>query len=45
MTEVVRQICEINFEKLYIIRITGLVYEPNIESRKVREKSNFCLKV
>jgi ribosomal-protein-alanine N-acetyltransferase len=43
MTEVVRQICETAFEKLDIIRITGLVYEPNIASRKVLEKNNFIL--
>ena len=43
MTEVVRQICEIAFEKLDIIRITGMVYEPNIASRKVLEKNNFLL--
>lgn len=43
MTEAVRQICEIAFEKLDIIRITGLVYEPNIASRKVLEKNNFIL--
>lgn len=41
MTEAVRQICEIAFEKLDIIRITGVVYEPNIASRKVLEKNNF----
>ena len=43
MTEAVRQICEIAFEKLDIIRITGVVYEPNIASRKVLEKKNFLL--
>ena len=43
MTEAVRQICETGFEKLDIIRITGLVYEPNIASRKVLEKNNFIL--
>ena len=43
MTEAVRQICEIAFEKLDIIRITGMVYEPNIASRKVLEKNNFLL--
>ena len=43
MTEAVRQICETAFEKLDIIRITGLVYEPNIASRKVLEKNNFIL--
>lgn len=43
MTEAVRQICEIAFAKLDIIRITGIVYEPNIASRKVLEKNNFLL--
>lgn len=43
MTEAVRQICEIAFEKLDIIRITGVVYEPNVASRKVLEKNNFLL--
>lgn len=43
MTEAARQICEIAFEKLDIIRITGLVYEPNIASRKVLEKNQFLL--
>ena len=33
MTEAVRQICEIAFSELDIIRITGLVYAPNIASR------------
>lgn len=43
MTEAVRQICDIAFSKLDIIRITGLVYEPNIASRRVIEKNNFLL--
>lgn len=43
MSEAVRQICEIAFETLYIIRITGLVYEPNIASRKVLERNGFLL--
>ena len=42
-TEAARQICEIAFETLEIIRITGLVYEPNIASRKVLEKNGFVL--
>lgn len=41
MTEAVKQICELAFEKLDIIRITGLVYEPNTASRKVLEKNGF----
>ena len=43
MTEAVGQICEIAFEKLDIIRITGQVYEPNIASKKVLEKNGFIL--
>lgn len=42
-TEAVRQICRIAFSKLDIIRITGLVYEPNIASRRVLEKNDFVL--
>lgn len=43
MTEAVRQICECAFRELDIIRITGLVYEPNTASRKVLEKNGFAL--
>ena len=43
MTEAVRQICETAFEELDILRITGLVYEPNTGSRKVLEKNGFSL--
>lgn len=42
-TEAVRQICKIAFSELNIIRITGLVYEPNIASRRVLEKNDFIL--
>lgn len=38
MTEAVRQICEIAFSELSIIRITGLVSAPNIASQRVLEK-------
>ena len=41
MTEAVRQICVIAFSELDIIRITGLVYAPNIASRRVLEKNAF----
>ena len=41
MTEAVRQICEIAFQELDIIRITGLVYSPNIPSKRVLEKNGF----
>lgn len=43
MTEAVNQICDIAFTELDIIRITGLVYEPNIASRRVLEKNGFIL--
>lgn len=42
-TEAVGQICRIAFSELNIIRITGLVYEPNIASRRVLEKNDFSL--
>lgn len=43
MTEAVNQICSIAFLELDIIRITGLVYKPNIASKRVLEKNNFVL--
>ena len=43
MTEAAGQICRIAFEALDIIRITGLVYGPNIASRRVLEKNGFTL--
>ena len=43
MTEAVGQICDIAFSSLDIIRITGLVYEPNSGSRRVLEKNGFIL--
>lgn len=43
MTEAVRQICPLAYENLDLIRITGLVYEPNTASRKVLEKNGFIL--
>lgn len=43
VTEAVRQICEIAFLELDIIRITAQVFEPNIGSRKVLEKNDFVL--
>ncbi len=43
MTQAVKQICSIAFEKLDIIRITGLVYQPNIASQRVLEKNDFIL--
>lgn len=41
MTEAVRQICELAFNRLDIVRITGLVYAPNIASQRVLEKNGF----
>ena len=41
MTNAVKQMCQIAFDKLDIIRITGLVYEKNIPSQKVLEKNGF----
>lgn len=43
MTKAVGEMCDIAFEKLDINRITGIVYEPNIASRKVLEKNNFLI--
>lgn len=43
MTEAVRQMCAIAFSALDITRITGLVYEPNVASRRVLEKNDFVL--
>ncbi len=43
MTEAVREICGLAFAELDIIRITGLVYEPNVASRRVLEKNGFVL--
>ena len=42
MTEAVRQICELAFAELDIVRITGLVYEPNTASQRVLEKNGFA---
>ena len=41
MTEAARQICEIAFDELDIIRITGMVYSPNAASMRVLEKNGF----
>lgn len=43
MTEAVKQICSIAFADLDIIRITGLIYEPNTASQRVLEKNGFTL--
>lgn len=41
MTEAVRRICELGFSELNILRITGVVYAPNLASRRVLEKNGF----
>ena len=41
MTEAAKEICRIAFEKLDIIRITGLYYGPNTASGRVLEKLGF----
>ena len=41
MTEAVKQICQIAFNELDIIRITGVYYEPNAASGRVLEKAGF----
>lgn len=43
MTEAVRQICPLAFRELGLLRITGLVYEPNPASRRVLENNGFVL--
>lgn len=41
MTEAAREICRIAFEKLDIIRITGVYCEPNAASGYVLKKAGF----
>ncbi len=43
MTAAVEEICREAFSCLDLLRITALVYEPNIASRKVLEKNGFVL--
>lgn len=43
MTEAVRQFCPLAFAALGLVRMTGMVYEENIASRKVLEKNGFIL--
>ena len=43
MTKAVSEITKIVFDKLDIIRITGIVYKPNIASQRVLEKNDFVL--
>lgn len=42
MTEAAKQMCALAFEKLDVIRITGLADSPNIASRRVLEKIGFA---
>ena len=44
MTEAVRQICDVAFTELDLVRITGLVYAPNTASQRVLEKNGFVRK-
>ena len=41
MTRAAKEICRIAFEKLDIIRITGMYYGPNTASGRVLEKAGF----
>ena len=41
MTQAAKEICRIAFEKLDIIRITGVYYAPNVASGRVLEKVGF----
>lgn len=42
-TEAAKQICELAFKELDIVRITARTFEPNMGSRKVLEKTGFEL--
>ncbi len=43
MTEAVKQICDLAFCELDILRITAHLYAPNLPSRRVLEKNGFLL--
>lgn len=43
MTKAAKQVCKLAFSQLKLLRITGLVYEPNTASAKVLEKTGFVL--
>ena len=45
MTEAVKQICKLAFDKLDIVRISGTVYLPNTASQRVLEKMVLKVKV
>ena len=44
MTKAVWLICEIAFAGVNIVRVTGLVYAPNVSSRNVLERNGFVRK-
>lgn len=41
-TAAVKEMCQLAFESLDIIRITGVCYAPNIASKRVMEKAGFA---
>ncbi len=41
MTEAVRRICDLAFCELNIVRITGMIHQPNTASQRVLEKNGF----
>ena len=43
MTRALERICPIAFRALDLLRLTGLVFEPNTASRRVLEKNGFLL--
>ncbi len=43
MTQAVSLICELSFSQLDILRISGLIYEPNVASAKILERNGFIL--
>lgn len=43
MSKCAKEICKIAFSQLDVVRITGLVYKPNLASQRVLEKNGFVL--
>lgn len=43
MTNAVGRLCTLAYQTLDIVRISALIYEPNIASRRVVEKNGFVL--
>ena len=41
MTNAVRQICDLAFSTLDLLRISAMIYSPNIASQRVVEKNSF----